>query len=73
VYETFGNAGADTLEAGTRQPEEYARNLVRRNPSVAESAVVRSATTNNYEETGLLVSLLTSTEKQTGRSLNEFH
>ena len=55
LYETFGNAGADTLER-TLRPEEYARTWYRQNPPLPR---VRwsQRDNNNYEETGLLTSL----------------
>jgi zinc carboxypeptidase len=55
LYETFGNAGADTLER-TLRPEEYSRLWYRQNPPLPK---VRwsQRDNNNYEQTGLLVSL----------------
>ena len=55
LYETFGNAGADTLER-TLRPEEYARTWYRQNPPLPR---VRwsQRDNNNYQETGLLTSL----------------
>jgi hypothetical protein len=55
LYETFGNAGADTLDR-TLRPEEYARTWYRQNPPLPH---VRwsQRDNNNYEETGLLTSL----------------
>ena len=55
LYETFGNAGADTLER-TLRPEEYARTWYRQNPPLPR---VRwsQRDNNNYEETALLTSL----------------
>jgi len=55
LYETFGNAGADTVER-TLQPDEYARTWYRQNPPLPK---VRwsQRNNNNYEQTGLLTSL----------------
>jgi len=55
LYETFGNGGADTVER-TLDPEEYARTWYKQNPPLPK---VRwsQRDNNNYEETGLLVSL----------------
>ena len=55
LYETFGNGGADTLER-TLEPEEFARTWYKQNPPLPK---VRwsQRDNNNYEETGLLVSL----------------
>jgi Zinc carboxypeptidase len=55
LYETFGNAGADTVER-TLRPEEYARTWYRQNPPLPR---VRwsQRDNNNYEQTGLLTSL----------------
>src|SRR5262245_5036294 len=55
LYETFGNAGADTVER-TLRPEEYARTWYRQNPPLPK---VRwsQRDNNNYEQTGLLTSL----------------
>jgi hypothetical protein len=55
LYETFGNGGADTLER-TLDPEEFARTWYKQNPPLPK---VRwsQRDNNNYEETGLLVSL----------------
>jgi Zinc carboxypeptidase len=55
LYETFGNAGADTKER-TLEPEEYARTWFRQNPPLPK-AVWSQRDNNNYEETGLLTSL----------------
>src|SRR5215472_8514592 len=55
LYETFGNGGADTLER-TLDPEEYARTWYKQNPPLPK-AVWSQRDNNNYEETGLLVSL----------------
>ena len=55
LYETFGNGGADTVER-TLQPDEYSRTWYRQNPPLPR---VRwsQRNNNNYEQTGLLVSL----------------
>jgi hypothetical protein len=55
LYETFGNGGADTVER-TLRPEEYARNWYRQNPPLPRTKWSQR-NNNNYEETGLLVSL----------------
>ncbi|MGE5275717.1 MAG: M14 family zinc carboxypeptidase [Acidobacteriota bacterium] len=55
LYETFGNAGADTLER-TLQPAEYSRTWYRQNPPLPK-ARWSQRDNNNYEQTGLLVSL----------------
>jgi Zinc carboxypeptidase len=55
LYETFGNAGADTKER-TLEPEEYARTWYRQNPPLPKT-LWSQRDNNNYEETGLLTSL----------------
>jgi hypothetical protein len=55
LYETFGNGGADTLER-TLDPEEYARTWYKQNPPLPK-VLWSQRDNNNYEETGLLVSL----------------
>jgi hypothetical protein len=55
LYETFGNGGADTLER-TLDPEEYARTWYRQNPPLPK-VMWSQRNNNNYEQTGLLVSL----------------
>ena len=55
LYETFGNAGADTVER-TLRPEEYARTWYRQNPPLPR-VKWSQRDNNNYEETGLLTSL----------------
>src|SRR6266481_556226 len=55
LYETFGNGNADTRER-TLEPEEYARTWFRQNPPLPK-ALWSQRDNNNYEETGLLVSL----------------
>jgi Zinc carboxypeptidase len=55
LYETFGNAGADTLER-TLTPEEYSRTWYRQNPPLPK-AKWSQRNNNNYEQTGVLTSL----------------
>ncbi|MGD8828565.1 MAG: M14 family zinc carboxypeptidase, partial [Gammaproteobacteria bacterium] len=55
LYETFGNHGADTLDREL-QPDEYARTWYRQNPPLPK-VKWSQRDNNNYEETGLLVSL----------------
>jgi zinc carboxypeptidase len=55
LYETFGNAGADTRER-TLEPDEYSRTWYRANPPLPK-ALWSQRDNNNYEETGLLTSL----------------
>jgi hypothetical protein len=55
LYETFGNGGADTLER-TLDPEEYARTWYKQNPPLPR-VMWSQRDNNNYEQTGLLVSL----------------
>ncbi|MEP6802175.1 MAG: M14 family zinc carboxypeptidase [Acidobacteriota bacterium] len=55
LYETFGNAGADTVER-TLTPQEYSRNWYRQNPPLPR-AKWSQRNNNNYQQTGLLVSL----------------
>jgi hypothetical protein len=55
LYETFGNAGADTVER-TLRPEEYARTWYRQNPPLPRIRWSQRDN-NNYEQTGLLTSL----------------
>ena len=55
LYETFGNGGADTLER-TLDPEEYARTWYKQNPPLPK-VMWSQRDNNNYEQTGLLVSL----------------
>jgi hypothetical protein len=55
LYETFGNAGADTLER-TLSPTETARTWYKQNPPLPK-ARWSQRNNNNYQETGLLVSL----------------
>jgi len=55
LYETFGNGGADTLER-TLDPEQYARTWYKQNPPLPK-VMWSQRDNNNYEQTGLLVSL----------------
>jgi hypothetical protein len=55
LYETFGNDGADTRER-TLEPAEYARTWYRPNPPLPKT-LWSQRNNNNYEETGLLISL----------------
>ena len=55
LYETFGNGGADTLER-TLGPADTARTWYKQNPPLPK-ARWSQRNNNNYQETGLLVSL----------------
>ena len=55
LYETFGNAGADTLDR-TLTASETARTWYKQNPPLPK-AKWSQRNNNNYQETGLLVSL----------------
>src|SRR5215831_19203354 len=55
LYETFGNAGADTLER-TLDPDEYARTWYKSNPPLPK-VQWSQRDNNNYEQTGLLTAL----------------
>ena len=55
LYETFGNAGADT-QVRTLSPDEYSRTWYRQNPPLPK-AKWSQRNNNNYEETALLTSL----------------
>ena len=55
LYETFGNAGADTV-VRTLSPDEYSRTWYRQNPPLPR-AKWSQRNNNNYEQTGLLISL----------------
>jgi hypothetical protein len=55
LYETFGNAGADTLER-TLTPQQFGRTWYRQNPPLPK-AKWSQRNNNNYEQTGLLISL----------------
>ncbi len=55
LYETFGNAGADTMER-TTSPGEYQRTWYRQNPPLPKTKWSQR-NNNNYQQTALLVSL----------------
>jgi len=55
LYETFGNAGADTLTR-TLSPDEYQRTWYKQNPPLPR-ARWSQRNNNNYEQTALLISL----------------
>ena len=55
LYETFGNAGADTLERRLG-PNDTARTWYKQNPPLPV-AMWSQRNNNNYQQTGLLVSL----------------
>src|SRR6266545_2652317 len=55
LYETFGNAGADTV-VRRLSPDEYARTWYRQNPPLPRVSWSQR-NNNNYQQTGLLVSL----------------
>ena len=55
LYETFGNAGADTVER-TLDPEDTARTWYKQNPPLPK-ALWSQRNNNNYQQTGLLISL----------------
>src|SRR5262245_49907708 len=55
LYETFGNGGADTVERRLR-PEEFARQWYKQNPPLPKTTWSQR-NNNNYEQTGLLISL----------------
>jgi hypothetical protein len=55
LYETFGNAGADTLER-TLTTQQYERTWYRQNPPLPRTRWSQRDN-NNYEQTGLLISL----------------
>jgi hypothetical protein len=55
LYETFGNGGADTVER-TLSPSEYQRTWYKQNPPLPR-AKWSQRNNNNYEQTGILVSL----------------
>ncbi|MEK6301680.1 MAG: M14 family zinc carboxypeptidase [Acidobacteriota bacterium] len=55
LYETFGNAGADTVER-TLSVEEYSRTWYRQNPPLPK-VKWSQRNNNNYQETGLLTAL----------------
>lgn len=55
LYETFGNAGADTLQR-TLSQDETERTWYRQNPPLPR-AMWSQRNNNNYQQTGILVSL----------------
>jgi hypothetical protein len=55
LYETFGNAGADTVER-TLSPADYSRKWYKQNPPLPKT-MWSQRNNNNYQQTGLLVSL----------------
>jgi len=55
LYETFGNGGADTVER-TLSPSEYSRTWYKQNPPLPK-AKWSQRNNNNYQQTGLLISL----------------
>ncbi len=55
LYETFGNAGADTVERRL-SPSEYSRTWYKQNPPLPV-AKWSQRNNNNYQQTGLLISL----------------
>lgn len=55
LYETFGNAGADTVERKL-QPNDYARTWYKQNPPLPK-AQWSQRNNNNYTQTGLLTAL----------------
>jgi len=55
LYETFGNAGADTL-VRTLSPDDYSRTWYRQNPPLPRTTWSQR-NNNNYQQTALLISL----------------
>jgi len=55
LYETFGNAGADTVERKL-QPNDYARTWYKQNPPLPKT-MWSQRNNNNYTQTGLLTAL----------------
>lgn len=55
LYETFGNAGADTVER-TLSPSEYSRTWFRQNPPLPKTKWSQR-NNNNYQQTALLTTL----------------
>ncbi|HEV2883916.1 MAG TPA: M14 family zinc carboxypeptidase [Pyrinomonadaceae bacterium] len=55
LYETFGNAGADTLER-TLSPDDYQRTWYKQNPPLPK-ARWSQRNNNNYQQTALLTTL----------------
>ena len=55
LYETFGNAGADTIER-TLSPADYSRRWYKQNPPLPKT-MWSQRNNNNYQESALLISL----------------
>lgn len=55
LYETFGNAGADTIER-TLSPSDYSRRWYKQNPPLPK-AMWSQRNNNNYQQTALIISL----------------
>ncbi len=55
LYETFGNGGADTIEREL-SPRQYERRWYRQNPPYPK-ALWSQRNNNNYQQTGILISL----------------
>ncbi|HWZ45877.1 MAG TPA: M14 family zinc carboxypeptidase [Candidatus Saccharimonadales bacterium] len=55
LYETFGNAGADTVERQL-DPDEFSRTWFRQDPPLPKT-LWSQRNNNNYQQTGLLTSL----------------
>lgn len=55
LYETFGNAGADTVER-TLSPSDYSRRWYKQNPPLPK-AMWSQRNNNNYQQTALIISL----------------
>ena len=55
LYETFGNAGADTLTR-TLSPDDYSRTWYKQNPPLPRTRWSQR-NNNNYQQTALLISL----------------
>lgn len=70
LYETFGNGGADTLER-TLSPAETSRTWYRQNPPLSK-ALWSQRNNNNYEQTGVLISLSFFVERSQ-QFLNNFY
>ncbi|MGH9914327.1 MAG: M14 family zinc carboxypeptidase, partial [Pyrinomonadaceae bacterium] len=70
LYETFGNGGADTIER-TLSPSETSRTWYRQNPPLPKT-LWSQRNNNNYEQTGILVSLSFFVERSQ-QFLNNFY
>lgn len=55
LYETFGNAGADTIER-TLSPADYSRRWYKQNPPLPKT-MWSQRNNNNYQQSALLISL----------------